>query len=78
MKLNDLNPFRKPQAHEIAESDLADAKRQLLEAQSKAQYFTKMAEYYQGRIESLTAYAEEQQQSLNPSYEQLQRFMVRP
>lgn len=50
------NPFRKPNANEIAVRDLEDAKRALLREQAAAEYHAKMADYYDGIIHRLTNY----------------------
>ena len=47
--------FATPTADELALRELAEAKRQLLEAQSAAEYATKMAEYHRNRIIRLEA-----------------------
>ena len=51
--------LRKPTAKEIAARDLEEARRCLLAEQSKAEYHTKMAEYYRGVMNRLTAYLKE-------------------
>lgn len=54
--LESLNPFAKPSHVDIAQSSLEEAKRQLLEEQSKAEYHLKMAEYYKGVVKRLSEY----------------------
>jgi len=54
--LGSLNPFAKPSHTDIAQSTLEEAKRQLLEEQSKAEYHLKMAEYYKGIVKRLSEY----------------------
>lgn len=51
-----FNPFAKPSHTQIAQNDLEEAKRALLEEQSKAEYHLKMAEYYKGVIDRLSGY----------------------
>jgi hypothetical protein len=51
--------FRKPTAKEIAARDLEDARRHLLQEQSRAEYHAKMAEYYKGVIGRLSNYLKE-------------------
>jgi hypothetical protein len=41
---------------QIAERELAEAQRQLLSAQSGAEYARRMVEYHQDRIKRLTAF----------------------
>lgn len=48
-----LNPFRVAPAKEIAESELAQAERQLLEAQSAQEYTNAMVQYHTQRIARL-------------------------
>ena len=51
-----LNLFRLPAPMQIAERELAEAQRQLLSAQSGAEYARRMVEYHQDRIKRLTAF----------------------
>jgi len=51
-----LDVFRKPTAQQIAERDLEEARRQLLKAQSHAEYWRRMADYYSDTIKRLEAY----------------------
>ncbi len=51
-----LNPFRKPSPKELAQRELEDAQRQLLNAQSAADYACRIAEYNADRIKRLTAF----------------------
>ena len=48
-----LELFRKPSAEVMAQRELEDAKRMLLEAQRSKDYYTKMVEFYDTRIRSL-------------------------
>ncbi|MBG9993425.1 hypothetical protein I6F47_20445, partial [Pseudoalteromonas sp. NZS37] len=45
-----LNPFRKPSPKELAQRELEEAQRQLLAAQSSADYARRIAEYNGDRI----------------------------
>lgn len=64
MKLSDLcNIMRLPAPVQIAERELADAQRQLLSAQSGAEYARRMVEYHQDRIKRLTAYVQAARQA---------------
>ena len=61
MKLiQQLNPFRKPTAKEIAARDLEDAKRALLREQAAAEYHAKLAEYYRNAVVRLNIYLKEE------------------
>ena len=51
-----LNPFRKPSPKELAQRELEEAQRQLLVAQSSADYARRIAEYNGDRIKRLTAF----------------------
>ena len=51
-----LNPFRKPSPKELAQRELEEAQRQLLAAQSSADYARRIAEYNGDRIKRLTAF----------------------
>lgn len=51
--------FRKPTAKEIAARDLEDARRHLLEQQARAEYHSKMSDYYRGVESRLTRYLKE-------------------
>ncbi len=53
---NIINTFKPPSHADLAWAELENAKRQLLEAQSGAEYAMKMAEYHQARIDRLTKY----------------------
>lgn len=46
--------FRKPSAEVIAQRELDESKRQLLSAQYSKDYYTKMVEFYETRIRTLT------------------------
>ena len=48
-----LSLFRKPSAETLAQIELDEAKRQLLEAQSAAEYRNAMVEYHRRRIARL-------------------------
>ena len=50
------NPFRKPSAKELAQIELEEAQRQLLAAQTSAEYARRIAEYNQDRIRRLQAF----------------------
>lgn len=54
--LNFLNPFRKPSPKELAQRELEEAQRELLAAQSAADYARRMSEYHADRIRRLTAF----------------------
>ena len=57
-----MNPFaifRKPSARTLAQVELEEAQRQLLLAQSSAEYATAMAAYHNSRIERLQAMLQE-------------------
>ena len=54
--LNFLNPFRKPSPKELAQRELEEAQRQLLQAQTNADYSRRMVEYHADRIKRLTAF----------------------
>ncbi len=51
-----LNPFRKPSPKELAQRELEEAQRELLVAQSAADYARRIAEYNADRIRRLTAF----------------------
>jgi hypothetical protein len=51
-----LNPFYKPSPRELAQRELEDAQRELLAAQSAADYARRMSEYHADRIRRLTAF----------------------
>jgi len=53
---NKFNPFRKPSAAMLAQAELEEAQRQLLAAQSAAEYAQRMASYHEARIKRLKAY----------------------
>ncbi|WP_087746355.1 MULTISPECIES: hypothetical protein [unclassified Acidovorax] len=53
MKFSDI--FRKPSARTLAQVELEEAQRQLLLAQSSAEYAAAMAQYHQERITRLRA-----------------------
>lgn len=50
------NPFRKPSPILIATEELEEAQRQLLRAQSAAEYARRMTEYHTDRVKRLTAF----------------------
>ena len=52
--------LRTPSAVEIAQRDLEEAKRTLLAQQSAAEHATKMVEYYQGVVQRLTHYVQQE------------------
>lgn len=47
--------FKAPSAEVLAQRELAEAKRRLLEAQSAAEYANAMVQYHSKRIERLTS-----------------------
>lgn len=49
-----LNPFKQPEAKDIAEKSLLDYQRQLLTHEETAAYSTKMAEFYREGIARLS------------------------
>ena len=55
-----LSFFATPTAYELAVRELAEAKRDLLRAQSAAEYATKMCEYHRNRINRLEAVCQAQ------------------
>ena len=59
MKLPQLNVFRTPSAMEIAQRDLEEAKRALLDQQATAEHAAKMVEYYQGVVTRLSNYVQQ-------------------
>jgi uncharacterized membrane protein YqjE len=50
------NMFRTPSALELAQIELEEAKRELLNAQSATEYAARMAAYHGDRIKRLTIY----------------------
>lgn len=51
--------FRKPSALSLAQQELEDAQRRLLEAQSGYEYAKRIADYHADRINRLTKYLRE-------------------
>lgn len=51
-----IQTFRKPSAATLARIELEDAQRQLLAAQSSAEYASRLAGYHSDRIKRLTIY----------------------
>ena len=51
-----LKALKTPTAVEIAVRELEEARRQLLRAQSSAEYATRISAYHQDRIKRLSAY----------------------
>jgi len=51
-----IQSFRKPSAETMALKELEEAKRQLLDAQSGAEYAANMTRYHQDRIKRLSNY----------------------
>ena len=51
-----LNPFYKPSPRELAQREMEDAQRELLSAQSAADYARRMSEYHADRIRRLTVF----------------------
>lgn len=56
-----IEMFRKPSAAVLAQRELEEAMRQLLAAQSGAEYATRMAHYHSDRIARLKKFLEGQQ-----------------
>jgi len=56
-----LNALRKPSAQAIAVQELEEAKRNLLLAQSAAEYVTQISQYHLARIKRLSEYTKEPQ-----------------
>lgn len=54
-----LKHFRKPSAQELAQRELDEARRQLLEAQAAAEYAAAMVDYNKARIARLSAFVQE-------------------
>ena len=54
MKKFFVNAFRKPSAEMVAQIELDDCKRGLLEAQRMRDYYMKIAEFHEVRINRLT------------------------
>ena len=52
--------FRTPSATEIAQRDLEEAKRILLTQQAAAEHAAKMVEYYQGVVQRLSSYVQQE------------------
>lgn len=52
--------LRTPSATEIAQRDLEEAKRILLTQQAAAEHAAKMVEYYQGVVQRLTHYVQQE------------------
>lgn len=48
-----IDPFRKPSAEVMAQRQLEEAKRELLEAQAGQEYAAAMVQYHQARISRL-------------------------
>lgn len=55
-----FNPFRKPSAKELAQIELEEAQRQLLTAQTSADYARRITEYNQDRIRRLQAFLKQE------------------
>lgn len=45
-----INLYRKPSANELAQRELEESRRQLLESQRNSAYFEKLAQFYEQRI----------------------------
>lgn len=65
MKFNVLNLFHTPTALELAQRDLEDAKRLLLEQQAVAEHAAKMVEFYEGMIARLINYVQAETKTSN-------------
>lgn len=61
MKFSFTDPFRAPSDRMLAQRELEEAKRQLLQCQSAAEYASRLSQYHADRIERLTAYLKEPQ-----------------
>lgn len=59
MKLKLFDLFRTPSAKELAQRQLQEVERLLLDTHSQAEHAQKMAEYYQGVVNRLTAYVQD-------------------
>lgn len=59
MKLENLNPFRKPSPQEMAVRELDEAQRGLLDAQSAKEYAASIEAYNAARIARLQRYIKE-------------------
>ena len=55
--------FKKPTALELAQIELEEAKRELLNAQSATEYAARMAAYHGDRIKRLSAYVTQKVES---------------
>lgn len=55
--------FRTPSALELAQIELEEAKRELLNAQSATEYAARMAAYHGDRIKRLSAYVTQKAES---------------
>lgn len=51
-----VNTFRPPSAETLAQRELEDAQRRLLEARSAVEYAASMVTYHESRVNRLTAY----------------------
>lgn len=51
-----FEPFKRPSAEILARRELEEARRELLAAQSAAEYAQQMATYHEARIARLTAF----------------------
>lgn len=49
-------PFRKPDADELAQRELEDSRRELMVAQRMRDYYIKMVEFHEMRVASLRRY----------------------
>jgi adenine-specific DNA methylase len=54
--MNILEHFKRPSAELLAKRELEEARRELLAAESAAEYAQKMAAYHSARITRLTAF----------------------
>jgi adenine-specific DNA methylase len=54
--MNFSNYFKQPSAEVLAQRELEDARRELLSAESAAEYAQQMAAYHAARIARLTAF----------------------
>lgn len=51
-----VESFRKPSAETLAQRELEEAKRSLLNAQSHQEYYKRLADYNEDRVRRLTGY----------------------
>ncbi len=54
-----IETFRKPSAKSLAQRELEEARRELLQANTAAEYALRLSQYHGDRIKRLTAYLKE-------------------